>query len=75
MKNNGKLWNDQPTLWLWLLTRGYNKRALTGKILVLWIDGHLWQVVDYERWSHMKVLMYHKMNFNSPHLPRKQGMG
>ena len=29
----------------------------------------------YERWSHMKVLMYHKMNFNSPHLPRKQGMG
>lgn len=56
-------------------TKGYNKRALTGKILVFWTDGRLLEVVANERWSHMEVLMYHKMNFNSLCSPRKQGVG
>ena len=51
------------------------QQGLTGNILVLWIYGRFWQVVDYERWSHIKVLMYHKMNFNSLCSPRKQGVG
>ena len=41
--------------------------------------GFVWKNFSaLDRWSlmaHMKVLMYHKMNFNSPHLPRKKGMG
>ena len=45
--------------------RGYNNMALTGKILVLWIDGHLQEVVANARWSHKEALMYHIMNFNS----------
>ena len=56
-------------------TRGYNNRALTGKILVVWIDGCLREVVANARWSHMEALMYHRMNFNSLCLPRKQGVG
>ena len=31
-----------------LITRGSNCKALTGKILVLWIGGCLWEVVAYE---------------------------
>ena len=30
-------------------TRGSNWKALTGKILVLWIGGGLWEVVAYEK--------------------------
>ena len=30
-------------------------KALTGKILVFWIGRRLWEVVTYERWSHMEV--------------------
>ena len=41
----------------WPFTRGYCK-ALTGKILVLWIGSRLWEVVAYERWSHMEVQLY-----------------
>ena len=33
----------------WSLTRGSNYRALTGKNLVFWIGGRLWEVVAYER--------------------------
>ena len=36
-------------------TRGSNCEVLTGKILVFWIGGCLWEVVAYERWSHMEV--------------------
>ena len=32
--------------------------ALTGKNLVFWIGGRLWEVVVYERWSHMEVQLY-----------------
>ena len=31
-----------------LITRGSNCKVLTGKILVLWIGGRLWEVVAYE---------------------------
>ena len=37
------------------LRAGSNYRALTGKNLVFWIGGRLWEVVAYERWSHMEV--------------------
>jgi len=39
----------------WSFTRRSNCKALTGKILVLWIGGRLWEVVAYEWWSHMEV--------------------
>ena len=39
----------------WSFTRGSNCKALTGKVLVFWIGGRLWEVVAYERWSHMEV--------------------
>ena len=43
----------------WSFTRGYNCKALTGKILVFWIgDSRLWEAVTYERWSHMEVQLY-----------------
>ena len=32
--------------------------ALTGKILVFWIGGCLWEVVSYERWLHLEVQQY-----------------
>ena len=31
---------------------------LTGRMLVFWIAGHLWEVVADESWSHMKVGRY-----------------
>ena len=31
----------------WLFTRGSNCKALTGKTLVFWIGGRLWEVVAY----------------------------
>ena len=39
----------------WSFTRGSNRKALTGKILAFWIGGRLWEVVAYERWSHVEV--------------------
>ena len=36
-------------------TRGSNCEALTRKLLVFWIGGCLWEVVAYERWSHIVV--------------------
>ena len=30
-------------------------RGLTGKILVSFIDGHLWKVIGYRRWSYMDI--------------------
>ena len=46
----------------WSFTRGSNFNALTGKILVFWIGGRLWEMVAYgeERWSHMEVRLYHE---------------
>ena len=38
-----------------LFTRGSNCEALTRKLLVFWIGGCLWEVVAYERWSHIVV--------------------
>ena len=32
--------------------------VLTGKNLVFWIDGPLWKVVAFERWSHIEVELY-----------------
>ena len=31
----------------WLFTRGSNCKSLTGKVLVFWIGGHLWEVVAH----------------------------
>ena len=45
----------------WSFTRGFNCKALAGKILVLWIGGRLWETIAYERWSHMEVLLYFDM--------------
>ena len=39
----------------WSFTRDSNCKALSGKILVFWIGRRLWEVVAFERWSHMKV--------------------
>ena len=39
----------------WSLTRGPNCKSVTGKVLVVWISGRLWEVVAYERWSHKEV--------------------
>ena len=39
----------------WSFTTGSNCRALTGNALVFWIGGRLWEVVAYEKWSHMEV--------------------
>ena len=38
----------------WSFTRVSNCKALTGKVLVFWIGGHLWEVVAYERGSCME---------------------
>ena len=45
--------------WRWPFTRGSNCKALTGKVLVFWISGHLWEVVAYKRWLHMEVQLYY----------------
>ena len=37
----------------WSFTRGSNYRAATGKILMFWISGRLWEVIAYE--LHMEV--------------------
>ena len=42
----------------WSFTKGSNCKALTGRILVFRIGGRLWEVVAYERWSHMEVRVY-----------------
>ena len=49
----------------WSFTRGSNCKALTGKILVFWIGGRLWDVVAYESWSHMEVRLYFTLQPNS----------
>ena len=35
--------------------RGSKRRALTGKRLLFWISDCLWEVLAYERCSHMEV--------------------
>ena len=49
----------------WSFTRGSNCKALTGKILVFWIGGRLWDVVAYESWSHMEVRLHFTLQPNS----------
>ena len=39
----------------WSFTRGSNCKALTGKVLLVWIGGCLCKVVAYERRLHMEV--------------------
>ena len=39
----------------WSFTRGSNCKVLTGKVLVFWIGGRLWEVVANERWLQMEV--------------------
>ena len=47
----------RPVKWLWplmrrwLFTRDSDYKDLTGKILVCWKFGCLWEVVAYKRWS------------------------
>ena len=43
---------------------GSNYRALTWKYLVFWMCGRLWEVVAYERWSHMGVRLFIQMWLN-----------
>ena len=67
-KNNVQSLTVRPKKWSWLLgklevivylsLRGYNCKDLTGKMLVFWIGGRLWEVVTYERWLHMEVRLY-----------------
>ena len=38
----GRLYTEE------VVVQGSNCKALTGKILVLWIDGRLWETVAYE---------------------------
>ena len=38
----------------WSFTTGSNCKALTGKVLVCWIGGRLWEVVAYERKPYIK---------------------
>ena len=45
----------------WSFTRGSNYKSLAGKVLVFWIGGRLWEVVAYERGSHMEVRLYLKV--------------
>ena len=45
----------------WSFTTCSNCRALTGNVLVFWIGGRLWEVVAYEKWSHMEV----RLNLNA----------
>ena len=42
----------------WSFTRGSNCKALTGKRLVFWTGGRLWEAVAYKRWSHVEVRLY-----------------
>ena len=64
LTNNGKSLNFQAqkvgenAYKRWSFTRGSNCKALTAKVLVFWIGGLLWEVVPYERWSHMEVRLY-----------------
>ena len=44
--------------------RGSKCRALTGKSLLFWISGCLWEVFAYEKWSHMEVKLYTKKPLN-----------
>ena len=37
----------------WSFTRDSNCKALTGKVLMVWLGRRLWEVVAYEKWSHM----------------------
>ena len=46
-----------PLMRRWLFTRGSDCRDFTGKILVFWKFGCLWEVVSYKRWSHMEVCL------------------
>ena len=61
LKKNGKSLNFQAQKVVavaykrWSFTRGSNCKALTGNVFVFWIGGLLWEVVAYERWSHMEV--------------------
>ena len=44
-------------------TRGSYCKALSGKILVFWIGGRLWEVVAYARRSHMEIKLRCKRLF------------
>ena len=60
LKNNRKSLNFQAQKVVavayrrWSFTRGSNCKALT----VFRIGGRLWEVVAYEKWSHMEVRVY-----------------
>ena len=41
----------------WSFTRGSNGEALTGKVLVFWIGGRLWEVVAHGGSTVINTLM------------------
>ena len=36
-----------------------NCKASTGKILLFWVGGRLWEMLAYKRWSHVEVQLYY----------------
>ena len=51
-------------------TRGSSCKALIEKVLVVWIGGRLWEVVAYERCSHIEPRLYldsHSDFISAPH--------
>ena len=42
------------------------------EILVFWMRGRLWEVVAYERWSHMEVRLYLENPTNGAGYPTEQ---
>ena len=70
VKNNGRSLNFQVQKVVavprrrWSLTRSFNCEALTGKVLVFRISVRLWEVITYERWSHMEVRLYYDKVFH-----------
>ena len=46
----------------WSFTKGSNCKALTGKILVFWIGGRLWEVVAHGGSSVYDIGLFHAYN-------------
>jgi len=65
MENHFKLSGPKsgrgPSYRKWTFTKGSNCEALTGKVLVFWIGGRLWEVVAYDRWFHIEVQLFFKI--------------
>ena len=52
----------------WSFTRCSNCKALTGRILLFWIGGRLWEVVAYVRWPQIGSTVYNLCKFIPEHV-------